>query len=139
MRVKVTVKQLGKRKDKVCEADFVLANPPHTVEELIRESVHTCVTEYNARVRQGDRVQVLDDEAVEEMSEIGKIAFGINYGQKEANEAEAVQNALLAYEDGLVRIFLGTEELEGLDCAIQLREGDVLTFVKLTMLAGRMF
>lgn len=138
MRVKITVKQLGKKRDKVSEADFVLTNVPHNVEELIQESVHTCVTEYNARVRRGDATRPIDNVAIEEMSEIGKIAFGINYGQKEANEQDAAETALQAYKDGLVRIFLGTEELTELDRKIELQEDDVLTFVKLTMLAGRM-
>lgn len=139
MRVKITVKQLGKKRDKVSEADFVLTNVPHNVEELIRESVHTCVKEYNARVRKGDSAQPLDHAAIEEMSEIGKIAFGINYGQKEADGQDAAATALQAYKDGLVRIFWGTEELTELDRKIELQEDDVLTFVKLTMLAGRMF
>lgn len=139
MRVKVTVKQLGKKRDKVSRADFVLANEPHTVEELLREAVHTCVTEYNARVQTQDAAQPLAEEAILDMSEIGKIAFGINYGQKQVDEKDAAKTALLAYQDGLVRIFLGAEELETLDQELKLQEDDVLTFVKLTMLAGRMF
>ena len=68
-----------------------------------------------------------------------KIAFGINYGGKEADEAVAVTVALQAFEDGLVRIFHKDEELLTLSQAIDVQENDLFTFLRLTMLAGRLF
>ena len=47
--------------------------------------------------------------------------------------------AVEAVENGLVRIFKGNEELCELDEEIDIAEGDVFTFVKLTMLAGSFF
>lgn len=67
--------------------------------------------------------------------EIGKIAFGINYGGRKAEEGKAVATAIQAYKDGLFRIFLGEEELTDLSQRITLFEGDSLTFIKLTMLS----
>ena len=52
---------------------------------------------------------------------------------------KAKENALQSFEDGLYRIFIGDNEIEGLNTAITLNEGDTLTFIKLTMLAGRMW
>lgn len=139
MTIKVTIKQLGKKRTKIREAEFVLENEPATVGQLIKEAVHTCVTEYNIRVRNKENINVLDDEQISDMSEIGKIAFGINYGGKEADESEAVGTAIQAFKDGLVRIFKGEDELTELEQKIVLSENDVLTFIRLTMLAGRMF
>lgn len=139
MNIKITIKQLGKKRSKISEKDFTLENKPETVEELIKESVHTCVAEYNLRVRNKEGVGPLSEEQISDMSEIGKIAFGINYGGKEANEEEAVEVAVLAFEDGLVRIFKGEEELTELGQSINIKENDLLTFIRLTMLAGRMF
>ncbi len=139
MNVKVTIKQLGKKRSKVSEVDFSLSNKPDTVKQLIQEAVHTCVEEYNIRVRNRETAKPLTQEEISDRSEIGKIAFGINYGGKEADEEEAVRVAVQAFEDGLVRIIKGEEELTELEQKIELKENDLLTFIRLTMLAGSMF
>ncbi len=139
MNIKVTIKQLGKKRSKITEADFTLTGRPTTVEQLIKESVHTCVMIYNQNVRERQSANPLTDEEISNMSEIGKIAFGINYGGKEADEKTAVEVATQAYEDGLVRIFKGEDELTELDQCIDVKENDSFTFIRLTMLAGRLF
>ena len=139
MNIKVTMKQLGKKRSKITEADFPLTGRPTTVEELIKESVHTCVMIYNQNVRDRQNASPLTDDEISDMSEIGKIAFGINYGGKEADEKKAVEVAIQAYEDGLVRIFKGEDELTELGQSIDVKENDLFTFIRLTMLAGRLF
>ena len=139
MNVKITIKQLGKKRDKIADADFWLENKPLTVRELIMESVHTCVREYNSAAAKKDSPEPLSEAEMENMSEIGKIAFGINYGGKQADEETAKQVAIQAFEDGLVRIFQGEEELAGLDDSIAVKEEDRFTFIRLAFLAGRIF
>lgn len=139
MNIKVNIKQLGKKRAVVEAEDFHLETCPETVKDLIAASVHTCVEDYNARVRKGESASPLSEEEILGMSQIGKIAFGINYGGKEANEEEAVKNAILAYEDGLYRIFLGENEAGTLEDKIDLSENDEVTFIRLTMLSGRMW
>jgi len=73
------------------------------------------------------------------MAQVGKIAFGINYGGKEQELEPAVNNAIQAFEDGLYRIFQGENELEGLETPIDINDNDELTFIRLTMLTGRMW
>lgn len=139
MTIKVNIKQLGKKRSKVAEVPFMLENAPTTVRELIKESVHTCVSEYNERVKKGEGVTPISDDEISEMSEIGKIAFGINYGGKAANEVSALENALQSYEDGLYRIFIGDNEVGSLSDSISLLENDSVTFIRLTMLTGRLW
>lgn len=139
MNIKVNIKQLGKKRATVETEGFRLETRPETVKDLIAASVHTCVEDYNARVRKGESASPLSEEEILGMSQIGKIAFGINYGGKEANEEKAVKNALLAYEDGLFRIFLGENEAGALEDKIDLDENDEVTFIRLTMLSGRMW
>ena len=115
MNIKINIKQLGKKRNKIAEQDFVLEHTPTTVHELICEAVHTCVMEYNQRVKCEEENKLISEEEISRKSEIGKIAFGINYGGKEAEEEKAVENAIQAYKDGLVRIFLGEEELDDLE------------------------
>ena len=74
-----------------------------------------------------------------EQAEVGKISFGVNYGENRADLEQAVANALQCFEDGIYRIFLGTEQLRKLDDTITLAEDCELTFVRLTMLVGRMW
>ena len=57
----------------------------------------------------------------------------------EANLEKALDTAYLAFEDGLYCIFVNDEQTEKLEDNLTLKDGDVLTFIKLTMLAGRMW
>lgn len=140
MKVKVNLKQIGQRKQKIAPVDFEYSAPPKTVRELIQFTVEICVNAYNERVRAGtENTKPLNEQQITDMAEVGKIAFGINYGEKEQDLDKAKDNALQSFEDGLYRIFSGENELEGLDTPVSLNEGDTLTFIKLTMLAGRMW
>lgn len=139
MTIKVNIKQLGKKRSRIAEVPFVLENAPSTVCELIKEAVHTCVSEYNERVKKGEDAAPISAEEISEMSEIGKIAFGINYGGKTANEGTALENAMQSYDDGLYRIFIGENELGMLSDSISLTENDSVTFIRLTMLTGRLW
>ena len=69
----------------------------------------------------------------------GKVGFGNIYNEKKADVSRAQENVIMAFEDGLVRVFIGDCEQEKLDDNIDLKEGDVLTFIRLTFLAGRMW
>ncbi len=139
MNILITVKQAGRRRDRIAAVPFPLDNTPDTLRALIREAVHTCVKQYNERVRRGDSAAPLSDAQMDAMSETGKFAFGINYGGKEADEAEAIKTAVQGFEDGLFRIFLFDKELTELDAPLTLHENDRLIFIRLTMLAGSFF
>ncbi|HBH94645.1 MAG TPA: hypothetical protein DDX91_02775 [Ruminococcaceae bacterium] len=140
MKVKVNLKQIGQRKQRVAPVDFEYSVLPKTVRELIALTAEICVNAYNERVRRGEEgAEPLNSQQITDMAEVGKIAFGINYGGREQDLDKARENALQSFEDGLYRIFIGENELEGLDTPVALNEGDSLTFIKLTMLAGRMW
>lgn len=137
MEILVNMKQLGAKRDKIKAVPFQIAGQPDTVRALIAAAVHTCVEAYRACGAAGE--QPLTSEQLAQMEEIGKIAFGFHYNDAQIDEDKAVGDALLAYGDGLVRIFIGTEQLGGLDDAIRLQEHDEVTFLRLTFLAGRMW
>lgn len=140
MIVKIHLKQIGKRKQTVAPVDFEYLPVPRTVRELITHTVEACVNAYNERVRQGDsRTAPVTEEQISDMASVGKIAFGINYGGREQDTGKAVDNALQSFEDGLYRVFLNDHELERLEEKLDLCEGDSLTFIRLTMLTGRMW
>lgn len=140
MILKINLKQIGERKQKIAPIDFTYDPIPKTVRELIIQTVTSCVNSYNERVRAGEaNVRPLMREEINDMANIGKIAFGINYSGREQDVDKAVENALQAFEDGIYRIFLNDKELEKLEAPMNARENDSLTFIRLTMLAGRMW
>ena len=139
MTFKVNIKQLGKKKNKIAGVPFPLEHETRTVRELIRECVHTCVRQYTERAAKSDNPDPLSAEQIADMSEIGKIAFGINYGDKLPDEEKAVTDAYQAYEDGLFRVFIGEDEAGELDSTVSISEGSEVTFIRLVMLAGRMW
>ena len=133
----MNMKQLGKRKNTVDKVPFAYAKAPESLRELITETVKICVADYIARMDKGDAV--LTGEQIDDMAEIGKIAFGIVYGEKKPDADDAVETAVKGYEDGLFRVFRGTEELTELDREEKFDDGDEITFIRLTMLAGRLW
>lgn len=140
MILKINLKQIGERKQKIAPVDFEYGRVPETLRDLIIQTVTGCVATYNERVRKGENnTKPLLSEQISDMAHIGRIAFGINYGGREQEEDKAVENALQSFEDGIYRVFLNDSELERLDDQINVHENDSLTFIKLTMLAGRMW
>lgn len=137
MHLYVNMKQLGKRKNTVDKVAFSYEREPEDLRELIGETVKICVGDYVDRMDRGEAV--LSKEQIEDMSQIGKIAFGIVYGEKKPDVQKAVETAVQGFEDGLFRVFLGGRELENLDEKVEFAEGNVITFIRLTMLAGRMW
>ena len=136
MNVYVNVKQAGKRRSAIEKQLFVLCTTPTTVEELITEFLTQCVKQFNER----KPLDYLLSETINEAAYSGKIGFGDCENMEQQVVAPALVNALQSYEDGLYRIFINDCEVEGsLSTAITLQEGDTLTFVRLVMLAGRMW
>lgn len=140
MTINIHIRQLGKKRNTISAVPFDLPAQPADVRALIIAVVQVCVAAYNERVRKGEMgIRPMAEESLSDMETIGKLAFGINCGGKEADEAAAIANALKSFEDGLYRIFLGQTELTALDESLALAERDELTFIRLTMLSGSIF
>ncbi len=136
IRIYVELKHVRNLAKSVKAHPFPLEKAPHTLRELIEESVRTCIQVYRRRADGANNPSPLTDEQWDEMKEIGKFAFGVHYNDREVDEAKAVETAIEAFKDGLVRIFKGSAELTELDGVIDVSDGDTFTFVRLTMLTG---
>ena len=139
MRVYIQVKQLGKRKCSIEKMPVDFPAPPAHVGELIEAIVSWQVSEYNERLQQSEALKYLTREEVEDKAASGKVGFGVNYNGKPAAEAEAIANALQSYEDGIFRIFIDDAEAGDLSSPILVKEESTLTFIRLTMLSGRLW
>jgi len=135
IKIFVYLKHAGNIAKKVKPCPFWLSKTPHTFRELIEESVKTCVAAFNDRPID----EPLTKEQLESMREVGKFAFGVHYNSNSVDVAKATQVAVDAVKDGLVRVFMGDDELTDLEENIRITKGDAFTFVRLTMLSGRMW
>ncbi|WP_051212465.1 hypothetical protein [Butyrivibrio fibrisolvens] len=162
MQININIKQLSKRGRRVKPVPFEYNEPFETVEDFIKETVKIMYKAFMAKesgiIESEDGVfnngiaddrflksdqeaqsKVLSDEEINNMAEAGKIAFGLIYGDKNVTLDKAVETALLDYKDGLVRLFIGDEEAGDLKSKISLKDGDSVTFIRLTFLAGRIW
>ena len=138
MTVQVSIKTIGQRKQRIKPIPFELSGTPKTVRGLITQTVTACVSEYEKR-QQDNTPRPLTAQQITDMSDVGKIAFGINYGENRPDLQKAISSALQAFADGIYRVFLNDAELTSPEQEITLTGNDILTFVRLTQLAGRMY
>ncbi|MBR2371145.1 MAG: hypothetical protein IKA82_03910 [Clostridia bacterium] len=139
IQIYVAMKHAGNVTKRVKEYPFMLGKTPRTLRELIEASVNSCIDVYKARAISAKSPVPITDEQYECMREIGKFAFGVHYNENVIDENEAIKTAIDAVADGLVRVFKGNVEITDLDAEIDISEDDVFTFVRLTMLSGRMW
>lgn len=139
MNLFINVKQLGKRINVVDKKSVVLDPPPATAAQLIAGIVNSEIQAYENRPAPDQWLCYLTDDQIREKAASGKIDFGVNYNRAPVQAEVAVRNALQSFEDGIIRLFLNDAEVESLQIPLDLHEGDTLTFIRLTLLAGRMW
>ena len=139
MKIYVNIKQIGKRKNKIDKKEYEIKGEIETIKDLLIEFVTINVKEFNEGFTENDVVPYLTDEKINDLSDAGKISFGVDYNGREQDLEKAIENALQSYEDGIYRVFVNGEELGKINDKLDLQENDELTFVRLTMLAGRMW
>ncbi len=141
-------KKPGRIRQSVEPVEYEIEGNPTTVGELIAATVKACVDAFNGKAlnapdqdeMDSDQVhELLSDGQIADMAETGRVAFGIVYNGKTADPLKAVENALQSYVDGLFMLFHNGVTLGSTDEKIQLKEGDVVTAVRLTLLAGRLW
>ncbi len=147
MELKVQIKQAGKREQKIQTAKLRVPAKPGTVEDLLRYAVSATYHAFEEKRKRtavfeaGGNIPclVLTEEEIENGAAGGKIDFGFLRSSRQVSEAEAIANALLAFADGLIAVFIDKERKEDLSEEINLTGNETVTFVKLTMLAGRLW
>ena len=142
MRIFIRIKAAGKRRDmlekRACVVPGDIGAPETLIEYLVRENVQAYNAEETAASFDAPFFRCLSRQELEDGAYTGRIAFGCRKNEKKQDEEEAVRNALQCFADGLYRVLAGeTEVLPG--DTLSLNEGDVVTFIRLTMLAGRRF
>ena len=137
MKIIINVKGLS-RKKVIHQEEVELINKISTTKDLITELVKINVEKFNKKIDEKDILSIMTNENIAKAARIGKIGDEV-HGDKKANLEKALDTAYLAFEDGLYCIFINDEQTEKLDDSLNLKDGDILTFIRLTMLAGRMW
>ena len=137
MKIIINVKGLS-RKKVIHQEEVELINKVSTTKDLITELVKINVEKFNKKIDDKDILSIMTNEHIAEAARCGKIGDEV-HGDKKANLEKALDTAYLAFEDGLYCIFINDEQTEKLDDSLNLKDGDILTFIRLTMLAGRMW
>ena len=137
MKIIINVKGLSRKKI-IHQEEVELINKVSTTKDLITELVKINVEKFNKKIDDKDILSIMTNEHIAEAARNGKIGDEV-HGDKKANLEKALDTAYLAFEDGLYCIFINDEQSEKLDDSLNLKDGDILTFIRLTMLAGRMW
>ena len=137
MKIIINVKGLS-RKKVIHQEEVELINKVSTTKDLITELVKINVEKFNKKIDEKDILSIMTNENIAKAARIGKIGDEV-HGDKKANLEKALDTAYLAFEDGLYCIFINDEQTEKLDDSLNLKDGDILTLIRLTMLSGRMW
>lgn len=146
MKIFFEQKKPGRTKQTIEPVAVEIDGCPASVGALIEVTVRSCVAAFNKKAASsledpdiGDAGEVLDEQGISNLVETGRVAFGIVYGNRQADADKAVANALQCYEDGMFRMFLNGVPLGDIHSPVEVREGACLSVVRLTLLAGRMW
>ncbi len=138
MEIHYQVKELGKKHPAIQRAsiEVELETSSPTTEELLKAIIREQVVAYQNRQEETTLLPYLTQEAIEEGKSGGKISFGAPYNENQVSLDKAITTALQAFEDGLYAIFYDDNEISYLHEKVILQDNQVLTFIRLTFLAG---
>lgn len=139
MWVYVRVKAVGRRRDVLQPTPYSIPETVASLRELLRVVVEQEVERYNQKQAGTQLIPYLTAEEIDGQAAAGKVSFGAIFSDQRADPEKAVQNAIQCWQDGLIRVLLNETELTELDAPLSVPEDAVLTFMRLTLLAGRMW
>ena len=107
----------------------------HFLEAVVRAEVAA----YERRAQERTFLRVLTEHSLRDELETGAVRLGGDQAvapMSEADVSAAVAEVLLAFDDGLFKLFLDEREVEAADTAVTVRDGSQALFLRLVPLAG---
>lgn len=135
VRVRATVTGHRRRGVQEHELALALAPGPVTARQLIAAAVEAEVSAYLARAAEASLVRVLTERSLRSDLGRGAVRMGDTPPAAPVDRATAVAAALLAFGDGIFKVFVGDSELTGQGPA-ELADGANVLFLRLVPLAG---
>lgn len=138
MQLTVSAKQLGRKHALIDKKQIEIDDlgPSPTVQRLIEAVVEQQVREYNNKPLEKSLLPFMDQETIDDAVSTGKVGFGSIYNEAKANPDAAKRIALQAYTDGLFALFADEREFTDSKEIISLNLTTIITFIRLTFLAG---
>jgi hypothetical protein len=137
--VKVTATITGHRRRGVREHELTLELAPGEVQarRLIEAAVAAEVSAFQARAEENSFVRVLSADGLREDLARGAVRLGDpeEAETKDVDVAAATEAALLAFDDGIFKVFVGEREVEA-GTPAWLEDGASVLFLRLVPLAG---
>lgn len=133
MNITLIKRKAGTRKD-IGKESYTIPES-RTLRELL---LHITVIEFRKQFEK-DPKAFLTNKDIEDQKYQGKIVFGNQYDTRKESLDKAYQTVLQDFSDGLFRVFIRKEEVTDLDALVNLQEEDEVVFLKLVMLAGRLW
>ena len=138
MKITVKVKQAGRKhallENKELEIEDIGKTP--SLKDFLNAVVKNQVEEYNQKNAKENLLPFLSKAEISAQAESGKVGFGSIYNENKADLERAQETALQAFEDGMFSVFADENEIGKLDEIIELNDLTVITFIRLTFLAG---
>lgn len=138
MQVYIRMKVAGKRRVAMEKVPFELPDNLKNVKDLITYVVRENVRKYNAKEVEASLLNYLTKAEFEAGESQGKIGFHDRVNANNQDEAQAVANAIQCFKDGIYKILIEDREVLW-DRELELRENETVTFIRLVMLAGRLW
>lgn len=146
MDIQVAIKSIGQKraKMKIERIHLPTLTPNCTLKAFIMHMVAAQVAAFNAKQVGNDTKDQIQTPLAHEnylnlLTQTGKATFGMRYNDKPADVADAQENALQCFEDGMFAVFVDDDEVASLEQVLNLTEDNVVSFIRLTFLAGGYF
>lgn len=132
MKITVIQRKAGSRKE--------LDRIPYEIGQVstLRELLYAMCEVLYRRQFETEPKKVLDARDIQQQEASGKVVFEAYNTQKESLDS-AKQRMLQDFMDGLFRVFIREKEVCELDAPINLADGDEVVWIRLVMLAGRLW
>ena len=137
MQLSFALKSLGKKKAYINDVSIdidISANT--TVKELLLQIVSQQVKVFNQRKEAPNLLVYLNEKALSDTAETGQVKFNEQYNTTLTDEVKAKETVRMAFEDGLIALFINDEQLEDINQSILLKTNDSITLIRLTFLVG---
>ena len=104
-----------------------------TARQIVEAPVRAEVAAYRARAGEASLVRVLTDQALRADLDQGAVRMGDQEPAGPVDVTAAVEAALLAFDDGMFKVFIGDREVQDL---VEVADGAAVLFLRLVPLAG---
>lgn len=136
--VRVQVKITGQRRNPVGDhgLDLQLPAGPVVLSDFLTAVVHAEVADHERRAEERTLLRVLTPQALHAELETGRVLSGGADPSGPVDVDAAVETALLAFADGLFKVFVDDVEIADVDELVNLQGTPTVLFLRLVPLAG---